>query len=104
MHDSSRKAKDVSKFVDLPFGLYAENKQWVPPLITSAKKILNREKHPFYAHSEADFFLAEEDGRVFGRLAVMENRNFNDYRKTKTAFFGFLEMVEDVEVSHALFL
>jgi hypothetical protein len=95
--------KDVNKFVDLPFQLYAENKQWVPPLVSSAKKILNRQKHPFYAHSEADFFLAEEDGRPVGRLAVMENRNFNTYRNTTAAFFGFFEVVDDEEVSQALF-
>jgi GNAT superfamily N-acetyltransferase len=95
--------KDVDKFVDLPFQLYQENKQWVPPLISSAKKILNRNKHPFYKHSEADFFLAESDGRTMGRLVVMENRNFNNYRNTRAAFFGFLEVVEDEAVSQALF-
>ena len=95
--------KDVDKFVELPFQLYKDNEQWVPPLVSSAKKMLNRNKHPFYKHSEADFFLAEEDGRTIGRLAVMENRNFNNYRNTRTAFFGFLEVVEDEAVSQALF-
>ena len=37
-------SKDVDKFVDFPFRLYAENHQWVPPLVSSARKILNREK------------------------------------------------------------
>lgn len=96
-------AKDVNKFVDLPFKLYADNQQWVPTLISSAKKVLNREKHPFYAHSEADFLLAEEDGRTVGRLAVMENRNFNSYRNATAAFFGYLEVVEDEAVAQALF-
>jgi hypothetical protein len=96
-------SKDVNKFVDLPFRLYADNNQWVPPLISSAKKILNKEKHPFYAHSEAEFFIAEDDGRTIGRLAVMENRNFNDYRKTKAAFFGYLEVIKDETISQALF-
>lgn len=95
--------KDVEKFVDFPFRLYKDNKQWVPPLVSSAKKILNRDKHPFYKHSEADFFLAESSGRTFGRLAVMENRNYNNYRNTKAAFFGFLEVIEDEDVSKALF-
>jgi ribosomal protein S18 acetylase RimI-like enzyme len=96
-------SKDVDKFVDFPFRLYAENQLWVPPLVSSARKILNKEKHPFYAHSEADFLLAEEGGRVIGRLSVMENRNFNDYRQTKAAFFGYMEVVEDEAVSQALF-
>lgn len=94
---------DVDKFIHLPFNLYKDNKQWVPPLISSAKKILNRDKHPFYTHSEADFFLAEDDGNIVGRLAVMENRNFNNYRKANAAFFGFFEVIEDFEVAQALF-
>jgi ribosomal protein S18 acetylase RimI-like enzyme len=96
-------AKEVNEFVDLPFRLYANNKLWVPPLVSSAKKILNKQKHPFYAHSEADFLLAEEGGRTVGRLAVMENRNFNEYRKTKAAFFGYLEVIEDETVALAIF-
>ena len=99
----SENSKDVDKFVDLPFRLYAENKQWVPPLVSSAKKILNKKRHPFYAHSEAAFLLAEENGQPIGRLAVMENRNYNNYRNANAAFFGFLEVVEDVAVSQTLF-
>ena len=78
---NSEYPKDVNKFVDFPFQLYKDNKQWVPPLVSSAKKILDRNRHPFYKHSEADFFLAEAGGRTLGRLAVMENRNYNKYRQ-----------------------
>jgi GNAT superfamily N-acetyltransferase len=95
--------KDVDKFVMFPFQHYAQNEQWVPPLVSSAKKQLNREVHPFYEHSAADFFLAEENGRTLGRIAVMENKNFNNYRHTQAAFFGLFESVEDPGVSQALF-
>lgn len=94
---------DVDKFVEFPFQLYSDNKQWVPPLVSSAKKILNRDRHPFYQHSTAEFFLAEENDHTLGRIAVMDNNNFNNYRKTRAAFFGFFEVVEDLEVSKALF-
>ena len=95
--------QDVDKFVELPYRLYADSKQWVPPLLSSARKILNRDKHPFYEHSEAAFLLAEQDGRVLGRLAVMDNKNFQAYRNVKAAFFGFFEVVEDQEIAQALF-
>jgi GNAT superfamily N-acetyltransferase len=95
--------KDVEKFVQLPYHLYANNKQWVPPLLSSARKVLDREKHPFYEHSEAAFLLAEQDGRVLGRVAVMDNKNYQAYRNVKAAFFGFLEMVEDQQVAARLF-
>jgi hypothetical protein len=95
--------QDVDRFVNFPYQLYAGSKQWVPPLLSSARKILNRDKHPFYEHSEAAFLLAEGDGQVLGRLAVMDNKNYQAYRQVKTAFFGFLEMVEDQAVAEALF-
>jgi GNAT superfamily N-acetyltransferase len=95
--------QDVEKFVKLPFQLYAGSKQWVPPLLSSARKILNRDKHPFYDHSEAAFLLAEQDGKVLGRLAVMDNVNYQAYRNVKAGFFGFFEAVEDQAVADGLF-
>lgn len=96
-------SKDVDKFVFFPFQHYAQNELWVPPLVSSAKKVLKRNKHPFYEHSEADFFIAEDNGRILGRIAVMENRNYIKYRQTKAAFFGLFEAVEQPEVAEALF-
>jgi hypothetical protein len=40
---------------------------------------LNRKKHPFHEHSDVDFFLAVRDGRDVGRIAVIENKPFNQY-------------------------
>lgn len=95
--------RDVEQFVGLPFELYRDCPQWVPPLVDDARRNLNRNKHPFYHHSTADFFLAESDGHTLGRIAVMENRRHNAYRQVRSAFFGFLDVVDDVEVARALF-
>ena len=95
--------KDVEKFVDFPFELYKNNQQWVPPLVSSARKVLNSAKHPYYEHSIADFCIVEKDNRILGRIAVMENRNYNKYRGSKTAFFGLFDAVEDLDVSDGLF-
>ena len=96
-------SNDVDKFVDFPFELYKGNKLWVPPLVSSAKKVLSNERHPYYEHSIADFFIVENDNQTLGRIAVMENRNYNNYRKSKTAFFGFLDVIKDPRVSELLF-
>jgi hypothetical protein len=45
----------VKRFVDLPYRLYKDCPQWVPPLYIDAYLPLNRKKHPFFEHSEADF-------------------------------------------------
>lgn len=94
---------DVRQFVRFPFQLYHDCLHWVPPLLSDARESLDLRKHPFYEHSEADFFLAEERGQTLGRIAVMGNRRYNGFSGHKDAFFGFFDAVDDVEVSRALF-
>lgn len=95
--------KDVWQFVNFPFELYRHCPQWVPPLVATAKGNLDRRKHPYYRHSSADFFVVESEGQTLGRMAMLNNRKYNDYRGSNTAFFGYFEVVEDIEVARALF-
>ena len=69
----------VRKFVDFYYDLYKDCPYWVPPLFIDAYLPLNREKHPFFTHSEADFFLALREGKVVGRICASENKPFNEY-------------------------
>ena len=55
----TRSKSDVQQFVQLPYRLYRDCPQWVPPPLIDAKAYLNKEKHPFYEHSDGDFFIAE---------------------------------------------
>lgn len=100
--DTQNKAL-VARFVNIPYRLYANCPQWVPPLLADAKMQLNRKKHPFYEHSDADFFIAVRDGRDVGRIAALENKRFNDYHKTKQAQFYLFECEDDPEAATALF-
>ena len=96
---TSRKA-----FLDLPFRLYASCPQWVPPLQTDIDRMLDRRRHPFYRHSEAGFFLAyDEHGGPAGRIAVLDNRNYNRFNDERTAFFYLFECVEAPDPAQALF-
>ena len=97
------KPQHVRWFLDLPFRLYARSLQWVPPLAMDARRALNRHSHPFYRHSEAAFFLALRDGEPIGRIAGLENRNYNAFNRERTAFFYLFECKEDREAACALF-
>ncbi len=100
---NTQRAADIRKFVRFPFDLYLSCDQWVPPLVSSVKLALNRERHPFYRHSDAAFFIAEsQDGPVTGRIGVMDNRRYNDYNRAKVAFFYYFDAVEDAEVVRGL--
>ena len=91
------------RFVEFYYELYKDCPYWVPPLYMDAYLPLNRKKHPFFQHSEADFFLAVRDGEVVGRICAGENKPFNEYHKTKKAQFYFFDAIDDLEVARALF-
>jgi hypothetical protein len=95
--------QQVKRFVELPYSLYKDCPQWVPPLYIDAYLLLNRKKHPFFGHSEADFFLAVRDGEVVGRICAANNMPFNEYHKTKKAQFYAFDAINDLEVARALF-
>jgi hypothetical protein len=95
--------RDIRRFVEFPFTLYENSPQWMPPLVSSVKASMNRQKYPFYKHSDADFFLAEEEDVVVGRIAVLENRHYNEYNQRKVAFFYLFDSIDDVDVTRALF-
>jgi hypothetical protein len=98
----SNKRSDVVRFYRVPFPLYAGSPYWVPPLWADLSIQLNRRKHPFYEHSDAAFFIAARDGRDIGRIAVMENKPYNQYHNRKIAAFYLFECVDDFAVAQAL--
>jgi GNAT superfamily N-acetyltransferase len=65
--------------------------------------LLDRRKNPFFEHGEAEYFLAERDGAVVGRIAAISNRLHNETHGDRVGFFGFFECVQDQGVADALF-
>jgi GNAT superfamily N-acetyltransferase len=92
----------VNRFLRFPFGLYRDHPLWVPPILMDASAQLNPDKHPYYEHSEAEFFMAGRDGEDLGRIAVLENKPYNRYHDKKQAQFYLFECVQDLEVARAL--
>ncbi|MBK8374988.1 MAG: N-acetyltransferase [Sphingomonadales bacterium] len=60
----------LDDFIDLPYRLYADDPNWVPPLRADVAELLNPEKNPFYGHAEGQLFLARRAGRVVGRISA----------------------------------
>lgn len=61
---------DKHAFVDLPFRLYANDPAWVPPLRDEALALITPGKNPWFEHGEAQLYLAEDEGRVTGRISA----------------------------------
>ena len=100
--DTNQKA-DVRRFIALAFNLYRDHPLWVPPIQMDITTRLNFNKHPFYEHSEAEFYIAEQDGEDVGRIACIENKPYNKYHNKRQAQFYFFECVDDFNVARALF-
>ena len=96
--------RDARRFLEIPFSVYRNIPQWVPPLQSDARRMLDRRRHPFYRRSEAGFFLAMDgDARPVGRIAVLHNRPFNEFNHQQTAFFYLFECAEEPDAARALF-
>lgn len=99
----TRNKGQVRQFVKFHYDLYKNCPQWVPPFISDVEMMLNREKHPFHEHSDADFFIAKRGDQVVGRIAVIENKPYNQVHDTHQAAFYLFDAINDQEVANALF-
>ena len=99
---AARTRQDLKRFIDLPYRLHARDPVWVPPLRRDVESLLSRSKNPFFEHAEAEYFLAERDGHVVGRIAAISNRLHNETHGDRVGFFGFFESIHDHAVASAL--
>ena len=65
---------DRDAFVDLPYRLYADDANWVPPLKSEVHALITPSKNPWFKHADAQLFLAERDGRPVGRISAHIDR------------------------------
>lgn len=94
--------RELKRFVKVPFHLHRAHPQWVAPLVFERMEFLNREKNPWFAHGEAEFFVAERDGEPVGRISAHLDHRWDDYQGGSDAMFGFFETAEDPAVAKAL--
>src|SRR4030043_2026675 len=93
--------KDLDNFIKLPVSLYAKDPFYVPPLVKELHKQFS-DKNPFFLHAAVRYFLAENDGKIQGRIVSIINQRHVDIHHEKAGFFGFYESSNDQEVAKAL--
>lgn len=94
---------DRDRFIKFLWKVYQDNPVWVPPLLMDRRKIIDKEKHPFYKYADAEFFVAERGGEMVGRIAAILNHRHNQEHNENVGFFGFFECINDQSVANALF-
>jgi GNAT superfamily N-acetyltransferase len=101
-----RSAGELKRFIMFPWRVYRGKNRypcWVPPLLLSEKDLFNASKHPFWAHTEHQHFLAYRGTEIVGRISAILDHNYVQFHEEKVAFFGFFEAFDDREVAAALF-
>jgi ribosomal protein S18 acetylase RimI-like enzyme len=95
--------RDLRSFIRFPFDLYRKSPYWVPPLIAEELLTLSRERNPTFETCTARYWLARREGKVVGRIAGIINNAYIKKWGYRYARFGWIDFVDDREVSGALF-
>jgi len=93
---------DMRKFRDFPYELYKGNKFWCPPMRRSEKKTLSPKKNPAFEFCEAEYWLAWKSKKLVGRIAGIINHKANERWNEKLVRFGWIDFIDDPEVSRLL--
>ncbi len=94
--------RDLAQFIRFPFDLYRDNECWVPPLVFDERNTLRRDRNPAFDFCDAKYWLALRDGKVVGRVAGIINHAYIALWKQRYARFGWIDFIDDPEVSRTL--
>ena len=94
--------KDLKTFVRFGNKLYKGNPYYVPSMPWDDLNTFDRNKNGAFEFSDAEFYLAYKDGNVVGRVAAIVNYKANEAWKVDQVRFGWIDFIDDIEVSKAL--
>lgn len=94
--------KVILEFIQFPMVLYKGNSNYVPALINDEKNIWNPKENPALQYSEFKLFLAKKNGKTVGRIATIINHKEEKELGISKVRFGWLDFIDDAEVSKAL--
>ena len=97
LSQTKNKRKFIKEFIEFPKRLYIDEEKWVPWFNIDMRHILKK-KHPFFLHSDGEFFLAEENSKTAGRICVVSNVRYQKEHDRKCAHFFFLDAGETKEI------
>lgn len=97
------KRKEIKKYVEFGMKLYDGNDYYVPNLIFDEIHTLLPEKNPAFDYCRAQSFMAYRDGKPAGRITAIINDRLNESTGKKEARFGFVDFIDNAEVTDALF-
>jgi len=93
---------DLKAFISVPWSIYRDDPNWVPPLKVERKQTWS-EKNPFFEHAHWKAWIAYRDGQPVGRISAQVDDLYLEHHDPHTGFFGLIEAQEDPAIFEALF-
>ncbi len=94
--------RQLKTFVNFPEKLYKDNPYYVPPLEFDQMDTLDQKKGAAQEFCDSKLYLAYKDGELAGRVAAIVNYKANEQWNHKEVRFGWIDFIDDREVSRAL--
>jgi len=95
--------KELNEFIDLPFAIYNDSKQWVAPIRSELKRVLDIKRNPYFRNASLVLFNCYSDDRIAARISISVNEEYNIKALVRTGFFGFFEALDDQNAVKCLF-
>lgn len=97
-----RSKKELKEFVKFPLKLYKDCPYYVPSLYMDEMSTLDAKKNPMARYAQFRLYLAYKNGALAGRVAAIVNTLANESWKHAEVRFGWMDFIDDREVSRAL--
>lgn len=94
--------KEFDQFVNFVYDLYEGDANFVPELFIAQRDHINPKKNPFFENAKAQLFLAEENGKIVGRIAAVKDDQLIKFTGEAIGVFGFFDVINEYPVAEAL--
>lgn len=95
-------ARDFQAFFEFPWRVYRDDPNWVPPLLSMRRDLLDRRRNPDWQHLEGDYFGAWRGGQLVGTIAAYVDDRHNRHNGEHIGWFGAFDVYDDPETAGAL--
>ncbi len=95
--------KDIRKFMEFANILYKDEPNYIPPIFSDEMKSADPKYNLNLNYCDAILLLAYKDGEIAGRLRGVVNHKYNEKNNIKHLRFNHFDVIDDIEVSKALF-
>jgi len=94
-------SRDLGVFINLPWQIYSDDPNWVPPLRLERRLHFSR-MNPYFKNAEWQAWVAYIDNKPVGRICAQIDQVHRQYHGHHTGHFGLLEAIPEPAVFKAL--